>query len=176
VLRRVNVSCSTTAEQEFCDAVRCRFEGSRCRFAGLERRDPRWCLAKRDETAAWWFAARLEETVRLRDVLMTQGAWDERHGRGEGESRVTVAGICALLFNDAVPARRRLSDIDWIMRLSRLQGTSKRELRKLLFRQWKELGLRWTEDLVFPSIDRFKWALGQLMAAYKQIEAEDSPP
>ncbi len=120
-------------------------------------------------------AARLEDTIRLRDALLTQNVWDERHGLGEGERGITVAGACALLINDAVLARRRLTDGELIICQSRLQGTSKRELRKLLFRQWKELCLRWTEDLVLASVDRFKWELGQLMAAYRQIEAEDGP-
>lgn len=121
-------------------------------------------------------AVRLEETIRLRDVLLIQDVWDERHGRGEGETGVTVAGACAQMLNSAVPARRRLNDLEWIMRQSRFEGMSKRELRKLLFRQWKELGVRWTEDLAFPSIDRFIWQLDQLLAAYREIDAESGPP
>jgi hypothetical protein len=121
-------------------------------------------------------AARLEETIRLRDVLLIQDVWDERHGRGEGETRVTVAGTCAQMLNNAVPARRRLGDIEWIIRQSRFEGMSKRELRKLMFRQWKELGVRWTEKLAFPSIDRFTWQWEQLIEAYRQSEAENGSP
>ena len=117
-------------------------------------------------------AASLEVTLKMRDVLLVQDAWDDRHGRGEGEFNQTVAGLMATMLNDNVPARFRLSEVEVVTRLSRLHGTTKRQLRKMLHRGFRDLGQRWRPDVMFPSIVTFVQTWERLWAAYRAVEEE----
>jgi hypothetical protein len=109
--------------------------------------------------------ARLQETIAWRDMLMIQDIWDVRAGRGEGEHSLTLAGVLALSLNNGVPARHRLDEVGFLMRRSRLEETSKRELSRLLFRSWKRLGIRWTPERRLPSIIAFMRFAAQVRAA-----------
>jgi hypothetical protein len=118
-------------------------------------------------------AADLQETLKLRDVLLVQDAWDDSCGRGEGEYNQTTAGLVATMLNEHVPARYRLSDFDYVSRVSRLRGTSKRELRKMLYRGFKDIGQHWTPNLWYPSIAAFIRDCEALWAACRELENEN---
>jgi Family of unknown function (DUF5681) len=100
--------------------------------------------------------ARLEQTLKLRDVLIMQSALDNRSTHrldGEPLSQPGSAEIIAMLLDRTVPPRLRLPSINWAMRSMQYEGMSKRELLKSLFTAWRKLKSDVPRGFVFPNMD-----------------------
>lgn len=91
----------------------------------------------------------LEETCRLRDLLIAQDALDGRASAGDAHGS---ALLLALVLNQNIPARFRLSDAEFSMRMLRHRGTPKRQLTKMLFREWRSLGAQVPRGAAFPPL------------------------
>jgi hypothetical protein len=118
--------------------------------------------------------ARMEDTLAHRDMLIIQHAWEVKHGRGEGQARATSPLLIAMVLERAVPQRHRLDTVALVMRLDRWERTSKRELRKTLFRGWKALGKPWKADDPCASVATATGRLRDLISAIEQIMDEQS--
>lgn len=117
--------------------------------------------------------AQLENTLEFRDLMMMQDSWDGRSGYGEGETGITAAGVFAMMLNTSVPARYRLSDVDFIHRNRKWDLTTKRELRKLLFRASKRLGHHWKPDRIPATIDQFRERFEEIANYVRQWLSEN---
>lgn len=117
-------------------------------------------------------AERLHETLRLRDVLILQDALQSREpGADHADS---TAMVCAMLLNQRVPARHRVSDQDWLMHAMHLQGVPKVELRKRLIADWAALGREWHPDIRLPAPSRFMSLLDQVLQELSKLNRADS--
>ena len=115
-------------------------------------------------------ARELEKTLALRDLMMAQDAWDSRNGRGEGDGDITVAGVVGVTLNRCVPARYQLSEVEYVDRAHRLDVTTKRELRKLLYRGFRTLGLHWKPDLMLPEVADLLRLCRELADTFGELE------
>ena len=71
-------------------------------------------------------AASLEETLKLRDLLIIQNALDDCVADPSGDDRPGTALELAPLLNLCVPVRFRLTDIEVVLRVGRYGRTPKR--------------------------------------------------
>ncbi len=111
-------------------------------------------------------AARLEETCKLRDVLILQDALDRREAdtpdSGDPLDQPGTALMFAHLLNTCVPARHRLSDIEITLRMMRHGAIPKRELLKTLLSAWRELGVKTRRGRRFPPLRYGKQVVDQI--------------
>lgn len=122
--------------------------------------------------------AKLEETLRLRDVLLVQSVLDERLKPRAEVDRPAGSLLFALMLNEAVPLRYRLTDTQMIDRVWRQERLSKRELLKQLYGEWKRLGINMPRGFIFPSLERVQAMLGfglDVLAALKDGRVEIGP-
>lgn len=88
--------------------------------------------------------ANLEETIRMRDLLLVQYHYDQREcdqGGHDGAQNESVAtAVFAHALNDLLPERYRLSNTDMVIRLMALNKLTKRQLRTKLYQEWKAQG------------------------------------
>lgn len=124
--------------------------------------------------------AKLEETLRLRDVLLMQSVLDERLEElaEAAADRPTGSLLLAMALNEAAPLRFRLTEIQMIDLVWRHKRLSKRELLKQLYGEWKRLGINMPRGFIFPSLDRVQAMLGfgfDLLAALKDGRVEIGP-
>ena len=104
-----------------------------------------------DETRA----AKLNETVKVRDVLIMQDALDHCLAENpEGNNQPGSALLFAMLLDKSVPARLRLAKSEWTERMMRYDRMPKRTLLKAVYRAWKELGRRVPRGRTLPPL---KW-------------------
>ena len=85
----------------------------------------------------------VEHTIAMRDLLFLQEAWDYKSQPVPRLSRDRFMGSAKLLaftLDQCLPPRLRLTEAKWCLKDNRAFGTSKRELLKLLYRGWRELG------------------------------------
>jgi hypothetical protein len=80
--------------------------------------------------------AQLEETLRVRDVLIAQDVFESRQWDGKEKSRPGSAILFAQLLNERVPLRYRLSTLGFVTEMRRYERLSKRELLKHLHQSW----------------------------------------
>ena len=109
-------------------------------------------------------AERLRTTVLMRDTLIVQDAFQNREIDGPTREDSTALA-CAMLLDESLPKRYRLAELDWTMRMLRLRGVTKRELRRRLRRDWAKLGVDWQPDRHLPKVSEFAAMLEQLMDA-----------
>lgn len=102
---------------------------------------------------------RLEETCRMRDILIMQDALDRRQasepdstGLNDLSDQPGTALLFALTFNQFVPDRFKLSDDEFIVRMMRYQGLQKRRLLSDIHRGWQSLGGCAPGGWVFPPL------------------------
>lgn len=124
--------------------------------------------------------AKLEETLRLRDVLLMQSVLDERFGKlaEAAADRPTGSLLLAMALNETVPQRFRLTDMQMIDRVWRQERLSKRELLKQIYGEWRRLGINLPRGFVFPSLERVQAMLGfglDVLAALKDGRVEIGP-
>ncbi|MDB5538894.1 MAG: hypothetical protein JWQ89_621 [Devosia sp.] len=118
-------------------------------------------------------AENFRNTVRLRDVLIMQDALQQREVEQAGHGEHGTALACVMLLDRGFPERFRLSESDWTMRMLRLEGVTKRELRRRLTHDWAALGVDWHPDSRLPTLSKFLAMLDQLMEAVAELERED---
>jgi hypothetical protein len=101
-------------------------------------------------------ARKVEETCKMRDVLLMQDALDQRMAVWrEGDDpldRPGTALVFAQQLNGSVPARYRLSEFEIVCSMLRRGATSKRELLKTVYRAWRCLGAPARRGTVFPPL------------------------
>src|SRR5690606_30589903 len=88
--------------------------------------------------------AQLEAALRHRDVLIIQHALDRRSTTRLDGTPLTEPGsaiLLAMVMDRFVPKRLRFSEIDWINAVGRYKWMPKRQLLKLLYSSWRELGV-----------------------------------
>ena len=124
--------------------------------------------------------ANMEDTIRLRDLLLVQDHYDQRECMlGEGDDPEKGAGA-ALLFvhalNARLPERHRLSTLDMILQTMPLGRLTKRELQKLLFRELKARGCSVSRGKTVGSINDGKRALTAVYQALTDVENGKASP
>jgi len=124
--------------------------------------------------------AKLEETLRLRDVLLMQSVLDERLDElaEAAADRPTGSLLLAMALNEAVPPRFRLTEMQMIDLVWRHERLSKRELLKQIYGEWKRLGINMPRGFIFPSLERVQAMLGfglDVFAALKDGRIEIGP-
>lgn len=107
--------------------------------------------------------SRLEDTIRIRDLLLVQDHYDHREcspGELSGPDRGAGGAILfAHAINNLLPERYRLSVLDMVLQTMPLTRLTKRELRKLLFQRWKAQGHSVRRGMTFGSLGRAEQAL-----------------
>lgn len=116
-------------------------------------------------------AERLQETLQLRDVLVLQDALQSREPGADYAG--FTAMVCAMLLNQRVPARFRISDEDWLMHAMHLQSVSKVELRKRLKADCRALGREWQPDMRLPAPPQFMSLLDQVLEELAKLNRAD---
>lgn len=116
------------------------------------------------------WAAKLEETIKVRDILIMQDALDHRLVEDpEGHDRPSTALLFAILLDKGVPARFRLSKAEWTERMIRYDQMPKRELLKAVCRAWKELGRPTPRGRTFPPLRWGEQQIDNLAVALEEI-------
>ncbi len=96
----------------------------------------------------------LEETRRMRDMLIMQAALDQREvsnpNTDDTLDKPGTALLFAVMLNESVPDRFKLSDDEIAVRLLRYACTPKRQLLKDVYRGWRSLGVHRPRGKVFP--------------------------
>lgn len=99
---------------------------------------------------------RLEDTLKLRDVLIMQDALDRREAdrpdSGDLVDGPGTAFVFADLLNRCVPGRYKLVETEFILRTMRYDAVPKRDLRRKLYRAWRTVGLQLPRGRVFPPL------------------------
>lgn len=117
--------------------------------------------------------AKLHETLAYRDALFMQSVLDQRFGEGMHRKEEGDSGGSALLFamvlNDIVPRRFKLSDTAIERNLNKYLATSKRQLLKDMYRTWRAIGPRPRRSQTLPSLEVGKEILGFLSGEIKKI-------
>lgn len=116
-------------------------------------------------------AERLRTTLAMRDVLIMQDALQQREGETRTGHEDATALVCAMRLDQSLPQRYWLSEQDWVLRMLRLQGVTKRELRRRLTRDWAALGVNWRPQSRLPPLSDFVSMFDQLLEAV--AEASD---
>jgi hypothetical protein len=120
--------------------------------------------------------AKLEEMLRLRDVLLMQSVLD---GRFEAAAdRSTGSLLLAMTLNQLAPQRFRLTDMQMTDRLWLHERLSKRELLKQLYCEWKRLGINMPRGRIFSSLARSQAVVSfgfDVLAAMKDGRVEIGP-
>jgi hypothetical protein len=121
--------------------------------------------------------AKLEEFLKLRDVLIMQNAVDVRLSDDlNGKDRPSTALVVASLMNDTVPMRFRLSEVEFIMRIMRYESTSKRALLKMVYRGWRELARDLRRGHTSPPLHSAIEQLDMVFDAMRQLAAGEGVP
>jgi hypothetical protein len=116
--------------------------------------------------------AMVENTCAQRDLFLIQHGWEFRNYRDERHK--TAALLAAQELDRLVPKRYRLPPGSWERKIMRWEGTSKRELRKLLFQGWKALGHRWRPDDLPSSVAAFSKCMQQMWDIAGEVLGEES--
>jgi hypothetical protein len=116
-------------------------------------------------------AERLKETLQLREVLVLQDALQSREPGADQAGSTAMA--CAMLLNQRVPARYRVSDQDWLMHAMHLQSIPKVELRRRLKADWAALGREWHPDMRLPAPSKFMSLLDQVLEELAKLNRAD---
>lgn len=109
--------------------------------------------------------ARLNETLRMRDVLLMQDALDRRLMNEDCEDPLDRPGSAlafALFYNNHVPDRFKLCDVRLQMLMCRYQAMTKRRLLKEVYNAWRAIGGRPRRGKTFPPL-RFVERAGNLI-------------
>ena len=102
------------------------------------------------------------EQCALRDALLLQDAFEKRDGADvDGPS---TALFCALELNRCLAARFQLPEVEICIRMTKLEGIPKRELRRSLRAAWRSLLGRDVTSSFLPPLDQF---LGYLRAIHE---------
>jgi hypothetical protein len=121
--------------------------------------------------------AKLEESLKLRDVLIMQNALDVRLSTDlNGKDRPGTALVFASLMNDAVPARFRLSDAEFITRMMRYEGTPKRALLKMVYGSWRDLGRNLRRGHTSPPLQTAIEQVNMVFDAMRELAAGEGTP
>lgn len=124
----------------------------------------------------------LQETCRYRDVLIMQDALDRREAGESGDplDAPGTAGLFAIVLNDSMPDRFKLSDTEFVVRMMRYEGISKRQLLKDVYRGWRSVGIHRPRGKLSPPLRVGKERLALLFEVVQRFRDGrldvDSPP
>ncbi|MCI5074034.1 hypothetical protein [Oricola sp.] len=130
----------------------------------------------------------IQERVGMRDVLLLQSVLDERSGHGDGdggsasdvpmaEQAGSASTAFAMMLNDSMPERFRMSTLEMVFVTDRHHRLTKRELLKTTYRAWAAIGQPkprgttlppWCE--VEPRVERLAAVLRRVL---DEIRADD---
>ena len=98
--------------------------------------------------------ARLEQTIKVRDILIMQDALDRCLSEDPaGDNQPGTALLFAMLLDKGVPARFRLAEAEWTERMMRYDRMPKRALFKTVYGAWKALGRRVPRGRTLPPLE-----------------------
>jgi len=119
---------------------------------------------------------KLNETIRLRDILIMQDELDHRSTvrlNGEPLTEPGSAGLIAHLLEQGIPPRLRLSQTQWILKSMKYHSMQQRELLKTLFAAWRRYGSPLPRGFVFPNLTPIANRMTFLMDLIRSITAGD---
>lgn len=122
--------------------------------------------------------AMIDHTLRMRDLLILQSELDHRSTtRLDGEPLTEPGGadLLAMVLDQQMPPRLRLSEWEWTWRMMKAEGLPKRVLLKQLYEGWRKLGHPHPRGYVFPDMSRVKRAIEQCMAIAREVQKLPSP-
>ncbi len=98
---------------------------------------------------AW--AAKLEETIKLRDLHLIQDVLEVRQAVDlHGPDRPGTALAFAIILNNSLPPRLRLADAEAEAFMRPYEIMPKRQLLKTLYRAWREIGAPRRRGWMYP--------------------------
>ncbi|CCV11211.1 DUF5681 domain-containing protein [Mesorhizobium sp. STM 4661] len=115
----------------------------------------------------------LERTLQLREILVMQDALDQRSSfRVDGTpfNDPGTAMVLAMLLEKCIPPRLRLSELEWIRKQFKYEGTSKRTLLKLLFTAWRKVGRPRPRGYLSPDLKVVKKWFEDMAALRDEVE------
>jgi hypothetical protein len=124
----------------------------------------------------------LDETMRLRDLLLLQSSLDRRSKKRLSEPLIKpgAAELLAMVLERFIPARLRLPNGEWLWRTTRADIIPKRELLKLVFEGWRRLGWPLPRGFVFPEMETMKRLIERAFELARDIRSlpypDDMPP
>jgi hypothetical protein len=123
--------------------------------------------------------AQLQETLELRNLLLMQYVLDERQrdrSAGLDEQSESAAMLFAVMLNDRMPERFRLSELEIILVLAKHERLTKRELLKQIYRAWQALRRPIARGKQFPSVAVAKQTFEMALEALRDASAAKSSP
>lgn len=98
---------------------------------------------------------KMEQTIRLRDLLILQDAYDTRFGprKNREEPYRSSARFFAHGLERSLPPRVRLTNFQWLMQSDRAERTPKLKLLKILYRGWRAEGCKYPRGMIYPSLE-----------------------
>ena len=97
-------------------------------------------------------AAKLDETIKVRDILIMQDALDRCLAEDpDGDDQPGSALLLAMILDKSVPARFRLAKAEWSERMIRYNRMPTRALLKTVYGAWKALGATGTKRPPAPA-------------------------
>jgi len=118
--------------------------------------------------------ASLNESLKIRDMLIMQDALDQRGPDANPNGDVLDrpgALLLAMLVNNIVPERHRLSDLEFQIRAVRYASTPKRKLLKMVYQGWREIGPPMPRGKTYPSGRILKQRLDQFTDCLRGLSA-----
>ncbi|ODR95021.1 hypothetical protein AUC70_04530 [Methyloceanibacter stevinii] len=115
----------------------------------------------------------VEETCRVRDILLMQDALDQRSWNDLDSDDPLDGPGTALLFaqilNDGLPDRFKLDDPSFVGRMMRLECIPKRQLLKDVYRGWQSIGLSTRRGRLFPPLRYGKTLVALLLELVRRV-------
>lgn len=123
--------------------------------------------------------AKLEDTIRLRDLLLVQDHYDQRECTSAELNDPDKGAGAAILFahalNEVLPERYRLSVFDMAARLTAMDRLTKRKLRTMLFQGWKSQGRPVPRGKTFGSLSKGEQVLATFYDALSTVLSNKGP-
>lgn len=119
-----------------------------------------------------WEFERLQDTLRLRNILIMQEALDQRSPTAiELDDPLDQFGSAmsfACYFNENVPDRFKLGQTEILLRFDKFMMTPKRILLKDLYRTWREYGRSFPRGFTFPPL-RFATTMFETLPEFVKL-------
>ena len=119
-------------------------------------------------------AAKLDETIKVRDILIMQDALDRCLAEDpDGDDQPGSALLLAMILDKSVPARFRLAKAEWSERMIRYNRMPTRALLKTVYGAWKALGRRVPRGRTLPPLRWGEQAAATVFDMASDIQSGD---
>jgi Family of unknown function (DUF5681) len=116
--------------------------------------------------------ARMQETLKVRDALILQDELDRREiSNAKSEDPLDGPGtamVWAMILNQSVPKRFRLSEGRLLLQVTRYQSMPKRVLLKEVYRSWRAIGARARRGRTMPPLRVGKQVIEETIGLIKE--------